>query len=130
MNIKKTAMYLTNNTPEIDSVLSTLFDIIRHLNDPVDQYLHHIEEYEVLNPFQSNVRTDCMKSGKPMPYGLWGKLGIRRLTFNNFNCPSAMPDHWYGEGLRTLFSGCAIIEFADWAEADNASDIWDRLYSD
>jgi hypothetical protein len=45
---------------------------------------------------------------EPMQGGFWERLGIRRVTWDPIR----------------------IIEFADWAAVDNASGVWDGLYSD
>ena len=112
------------NKPDTAAMLSTLADIIREYSVPVDQYLRHICE--------------------PMQGGLWGRLGIRRLTLDALECKPVIPDddsedagNWgrlKNDGLvkelSGIFSSCRIIEFADWAEVDDASGLWDGMYLD
>ena len=112
------------NKPDTATMLSTLAGIIREYSVPVDQYLQH-----VCGPIQG---------------GIWENLGIRRLTLDALDCKPAIPDDdskdaggWNRiknddlvKELSGLFSSCRIIEFADWAEVDNASGLWDGMYLD
>jgi hypothetical protein len=83
-------------------MLSTLASIIREFNVPVDQYLRQIGEPIMTNPFQGNTLTGCIRIGGPMPKNERGDL----------------------------FNSSPIIEFTDWAEVQNASGLWDGLYTD
>jgi hypothetical protein len=144
-------MYRTENKQDTGRVLSTLAGIIQEFNVPVDQYLRQIGEHEMFNPFQSNAPTDCTKMAEPTCDKFWERLGIRRLTLDRFQSKQVIPDHFYGgnddgnknfgrwnriknealvKELSDIFSSCPIIEFADWAEVDDASEFWDGLYSD
>lgn len=151
LQFKVSDMYQKNNEPNAGSLLAQLADSIQNFNESVDLYLHHIGEYEVFNPFQSNIQRDSVGIDKPIPYKFWERLGIRHLVLNTFHSRLATPDHWHIETnkddeasyrwnkiknneileeLRTLFSCSSIIQFADWASVDSASDLWDGLFSD
>jgi len=82
------------------SMLETLAGIIREFKVPVDQYLRQMGKPIVTNPFQSNASTGCIR--------ISGSSG-------------SIPSH--------LFSNTPIIEFTDWAAVQNASRLWDGLYT-
>jgi hypothetical protein len=144
-------MYLINKEPNAGALLAELAGSIQDCNDSVDLYLNHMKEYEVFNPFRSDVRGSSVGINKPIPYKFWEKLGIRHLVLNTFHSRLNVPDHWHVgtdekdaatyrwrntksdeivEELRTLFGYSSIIQFADWASVDGASDFWDGLFDD
>lgn len=140
-------MYKIRNEPDTGFVLSTLAGIIRDFSGPVDQYMRQIGEREILNPFQSNAQTGLMSLSETAPGGFWERLGIRRLTVDPFRYSSAIKEPWYDDNmtlsrwnrikdetlvkeLSGIFGNSPVIEFADWAGADNASGCWDGLYTD
>jgi hypothetical protein len=99
------------NKPDTAAMLSTLAGIIRKFNVSVDQYLHNICE--------------------PMQGSFWERMGIHRMALDPLGRKPAFPDQSYGsKELGGIFSSCRIIEFANWAEVDNASGLWDGLYTD
>ena len=124
-------MYLRNNQTDLVSLLADIAGSIRDFNGPVDQ---HLDEY--------------MKINDPIPGGFWERLGIRRIMSNTLHdgleikdCRQIendkTPHRWNNlkndatiEALRTLISGCRIIQFADWAKTEEASGFWDGLLSD
>jgi hypothetical protein len=137
-----------NNQQNADEVLFDLVGIIQNFSDSTLTYLYQIGEQQVLNPFQ---KIDFMSINEPIPYEFFERFGIRRLVLNAL--PSTLPiadnysiEHdkeniiprkWNEikndviiEELKTLFKSCAIIQFADWASAYNASNFWDGLLSD
>ena len=144
-------MYRIENRQDRGHVLSTLAGIVREFNVPVDKYLRQMGEHELFNPFQGNAPTDCARLSDPNCDGFWKRLGIRRLTLDHSQDTPAIPDHLYGgnaddnkklgrwnriknealiKELSTILSNCPIVEFADWAAVDDASEFWDGLYSD
>lgn len=144
---QNTAVYLRNNEPDAGALLAELADSIRGCSDDVDLFLDHAED-EVFSAFKSSVHESSTQTGA-LPDGFWETLGIRRLMFDRYPDKSAILDHWnvgidsnvlgnwnrikndaIAEGLRTLLSGCSIIEFSDWAAMKDASGFWDRLYAD
>lgn len=81
------------------SMLESLAGIIGKFNVPVDQYLRQIGEPMMTNPFQSNASS--IKISGPI-----------------------------SENERSaLISSFPIIEFADWTVVQNASGLWDGLYT-
>jgi hypothetical protein len=141
-------MYTLTNQQNADAVLFDLLGTIQNFSDSTYTYLYHIGEQEVLNPFQ---RIDFMSINEPIPCEFFERFGIRRLILNAFPGRSAISDHfrvdhdkkniisrnWNSikndviiEELKTLFRGCDIIQFADWASVYHASDFWDGLLSD
>jgi hypothetical protein len=144
---QNTAVYLRNNEPDAGALLAELADSIRGCSDDVDLYLDHAED-EVFSSFKSSTPESSMQT-VALPDRFWETLGIRRLMFDRYHSKSAIPNHWnvgidgnvlvnwdrirndtIADGLRTLLSGCSIIEFSDWAEMNDASGFWDRLYAD
>jgi hypothetical protein len=141
-------MYLKNNEPNVGSLLTELAGSIQHFNNSVDVYMNQFREYEIFNPFQSSVQTDVAGINKPIPGEFWERLGIRHLILNTYHSRLAVPDHWNIENdknnnrwrnvkndaileeLKTLFSSTSIVQFADWASADGASDFWDGIFYD
>lgn len=90
------------NRPDTACMLSTLTGIIREFNVPVDQCLRQTGQPTMINPFQSNASTGSIRVSGSMP-----------------------------ENERSvLFSSSPIIEFTDWAAIQNASGLWDGLYTD
>ena len=146
--IQFTAMYQRNNQTDLASVLTDVAGGIRDFIGPVGQYLGHVGEYEILNPFQEGARAESTKSNDPIPGGFWERLGIHRIVSNTLHDRLEIHDRGYIEsdkppfrwnslknsaaieGLRTLISGCPIVQFADWAKTDGASVFWDGLFSD
>jgi hypothetical protein len=144
-------MYLKNTEPNAGSLLAELAGSIQNFNNSVDVYMNQIREYEVLNPFQSSVQTDAAGINKSIPDEFWERLGIRHLILNAFHSRSEVPDHWHIENdknnnaayrwhnvkndaileeLKTLFSDTSIVQFADWASVEGASDFWDGIFYD
>ena len=115
------------NEPDTGGVLSTLTGIIRDFSGPIDQYMRQIGEHEILNPFQSNAQTGFESVSETASNGFWERLGIRRLTVDQW---SRVKDETQVKELSGIFSNSPIIEFADWAGVDNASGFWDGLYTD
>lgn len=95
-------MYQIQNSVDTISMLSALAGIIRRFNVPVDQYLRQMEEPMISNPFENNVPAGCARISGPVPEN----------------------------ERRGLFSSALIIEFMDWADVQNASRLWDGLYTD
>ncbi|SHM14687.1 hypothetical protein [Chitinophaga sp. CF418] len=144
-------MYLKNNEPAAGSMLAALAGSIQDFNQSVDVYINHIGEYEVFNPFLSGFQAAAPKINKPIPSQFWERLGIRHLILDTFFSRLAMPDGWQVghdesndeaaswnniksdamvEELKTLFSSSSIVQFADWAGVDGASEYWDGIFSD
>jgi hypothetical protein len=138
-------MYTIDYQQNAGTVLGDLLDTIQHFNQSIDTYLCHIGEQVTLHPFH---KIDVTSSHDPLPHELFERLGIGRLVFNAFSSELTISDHypieqdkkntsprnWNDikndrclEELKTLLSSCAIIQFADWASAGGASDIWDGL---
>jgi hypothetical protein len=145
---KKINMHTLPNQQNVDAVLYDLVGTIQNFSDSTYTYLYRIGEQEVLNLFQ---KIDCMSITEPIPCEFFERFGIRRLILNAFPGRPAISEHcrteydkkniisrnWdnikddlFIEELKTLFRGCDIIQFTDWASVCNASDIWDGLLSD
>ncbi len=144
-------MYLINNEPDAGALLTKLAGSIQDFNESVDLYLNHMKEYEVFNPFRGDVRGSSMGIDKPIPNRFWERLGIRHLVLNAYHSRPEAPEHWhveideergtaYGwndikndeilEELKALFSRSSIVQFADWANVDGASNFWDGIFYD
>ncbi|SFD15870.1 hypothetical protein SAMN05518672_101798 [Chitinophaga sp. CF118] len=144
-------MYLKNNEPNSGSLLAELAGSIQNFNDSVDVYMNQIRDYEVFNPFQSSAEMDSVGINKPIPCEFWERLGIRHLILNTLHSRLEVPDHWNIENdknnnttyrwrnvkndaileeLKTLFSYSSVVQFADWASVDGASDFWDGIFYD
>jgi len=93
------------HSQNIASMLSTLAGIIREFNVPVDQYLREMADPVISNPFQSSASTGRIRIGGP-----GGSMVQKERS--------------------SLFSSAQIIEFTDWAAVQNASRLWDGLYTD
>jgi len=92
------------HSQNIASMLSTLAGIIREFNVPVDQYLRQMGEPIISNPFQSIASTGRIRIDGP-----GGSVAPNERS--------------------SLFSSAPIIEFKDWAAVQNASGLWDGLYT-
>lgn len=92
-------MYQIQNSPDTVSILSTLAGIIREFNVPVDQYLRHMGEPVIYDPFKSDASTGYIRISGPIPEN------------------------------KGLFGSSRIIEFWDWAAVQDGSGLWERLYA-
>ena len=102
------------------SALSTIASLLREQTVPVDRFLQQVEAHRVINPFQY---PGDLRGSDPIPGDLWKANGIRRLVLDHVHfgpAPASLP---------TILSGCSLIEFADWVEADSAPGSWDCFYS-
>jgi len=140
-------MYLKDE-PNASSLLAKVAGSIQDFNQSVDVYINHIGEYEVFNPFQSDFHVGVAGINKPIPSRFWERLGIRHLILDTFFSRLAAPDDWRTgqdkdtdswssiksdtvvEELKTLFSCSSIVQFADWAGVDGASDYWEGIFYD
>lgn len=143
-------MYLKDE-PNAGSLLANVAGSIQDFNHSVDVYINHIGEYEVFNPFQNGIQTDVAGINKPIPSRFWDVLGIRYLILDTFFSRLAVSDDWQArqdksneetnswssikndtvvEELKTLFSCSSIVQFADWAGVDGASDYWEGIFYD
>lgn len=136
---KKKAMYPAYIKPDLASVVAAIDGSIRLFSDQVDLYLNQIGKQEVMNPFERPVRST---TDGAVSRGFLEKIGIRQII--TWQSRSAIDDQsdiethrWNNlkndaiiEALRTLISGCQIIQFADWTKTRNATDYWDGLFSD
>ena len=141
-------MYLKDG-PDAGSLLAEVAGSIQDFNHSVDVYINHIGEYEVFNPFQRSVETAIAGINKPIPSRFWERLGIRHLILETFFSRLAVSDDWQTENdssdeeanswssiknesiveeLKTLFSCSSIVQFADWAGVDGASDCWEGIF--
>ena len=129
-------------------LLAELATIIREHQEPVDRFLQQSGEYEIFNPFQDADETSSLHMEASRPYTFWERLGVRhvisnmpynRTAFQDY-CPIAadkVPYRWSNlkkdaciEKLGTCINNCSIIEFADYANVDDAADFWDGLFED
>ncbi|SDE95172.1 hypothetical protein [Chitinophaga filiformis] len=139
-------MYLKDEL-NAGSLLATVAGSIQNFNQSVDVYINYIGEYELFNPFQSDFQTDVAGINKPIPSRFWERLGIRHLILDTFFSRLVAPDDWQAEQdksdswssikndtvveeLKTLFSCSSIVQFADWAGVDGASDYWEGIFYD
>lgn len=143
-------MNVVNTKTNASSLLTELAGSIQNFNESVDVYIDHIGEYEVFNPFVNNFQINAARVNKPIPYKFWERLGVRHLVLDTYYSRLAVPDHWLVEEendneinkwsslkndliveeLKTLFSASSIVQFADWASVDGASEIWRGIFND
>jgi len=145
-------MYLRSKGPDVGSVLAELASNVKDRSNEVNIFLDHIGKYEVFNPFHTGALPAF--NGIDEPIGskfFWERLGICHLISNSSQNVFPMEDDWHIENrkndtipfgwqhlkndavideLKTVISGCTIIQFADWANVDDASNLWNGFYCD
>jgi hypothetical protein len=141
---------MTTQQINTSPILSDLLVAIQHFNNSVDAYLDDIGEYEILNPFQNSAQAGSVQPKEQIDPWFFEAVGIRKVISSGMNDSTSVsndftfiPDNrlirrdWRSiknelviEKIKSLFSTCSIIQFADWTSVYNASDLWDGLLSD
>jgi hypothetical protein len=133
------------------TILTELSGSLQKNDDVIDFYFHEFKEGEVLNPFLGGGKIDSVGSNEALPPEFFSRFGIRamvldaphgRLSLSERNFVDIISKNagaftWRDlkndlimEDLRMLFANIQIVEFARWAEVENAGDIWDNLRRD
>jgi len=145
-------MYLRSKGPDVGSVLAELASNVKDRSNEVNIFLDHIGKYEVFNPFHTGALPAFNGIDEPIDSKFfWERLGICHLISNSSQNVFPMEDDWHIENrkndtipfgwqhlkndavideLKTVISGCTIIQFADWANVDDASNLWNGFYCD
>ena len=142
---------INNQFENTDAVLSELLGSLHKMGDTIDFYFDQFEEGEMLNPFLAGGGVNSMGSYEALPPEFFNGFGIRRLILDSPHGRLSLSEkdfidimnkntaslRWRDlktdlmmEDLKTLFGNCQIVEFANWSDVANASDIWDNLRRD
>jgi hypothetical protein len=123
-------MHLHHHEPDAGSILATLSGVIRDFKEPIEKYLQHTGEFEMINPFQSVLSRINLPEPTHFPASLPEQMGIRHLVFNGYHHPLSESHAGIAEDLRLFFSTCTIVEFDNWADKDFNATCWEGLYKD
>src|SRR5882762_6952619 len=117
---------ISNNTV---AIISDLLGTIQNLNDPGIIY----PDDSISSAFIATFGIRSLTAN-----ALYGKLTFPDQNFAiSPNGQNISQYKWHGykndviiEHLKTLFTNCHIISFADWSDIYGASDLWDGLLLD
>ena len=142
---------INNQFENTDAVLSELLGSLQKMGDAIDFYFDHVNEGEMLNPFLAGGGLNSMGSYEALPPEFFNGFGIGRLILDSPHGRLSLSEkdfidninknraalRWRDlktdlmmEDLKMLFANCQIVEFANWSDVANASDIWDNLRRD
>ena len=142
---------INNQFENTHAVLSELLGSLQKMGDAIDFYFDHVKEGEILNPFLARGGVNSMGSSEALPPEFFNRFGIHRLIldsphgrlsfsekdFIDIINKNATSFRWRDlktdlmiEDLKMLFENCQIVEFANWSDFENVSDIWDNLRRD
>ena len=129
------------------TILTELSGSLQKMSDTIDFYFDHINDGEILNPFLPGDRTSMAKNEALPPefftgFGisslildtLHGRLSLSEKNFTDIINREAETFRWRSlkddlilDDLNMLFKNTQIVEFGDWSDVQNASDLWDNL---
>ncbi len=140
-----------NHLKNMHTILTELSGSLQNNGDVIDFYLNQFKEGEMLNPFLPGGKITPIGNYEALPPEFFNRFGIRamvldtlhgRLSLSEKNFidimnKNAVEFNWRDlksdlimEDLRMLFANSQIVEFANWADVENAGDIWDNLRRD
>jgi hypothetical protein len=138
-------MYEQNFMPDTALLLADVAARIRANQGPVDRYLQQSGGYEAFNPFKDANDTSLLHREAGLPDKFWERLGIRHIIFNDHSetVPQGqwlleadkLPHNWNSlknsisiERLRAYIGNSSIIQFAGYANVDDAAGFWGGLF--
>jgi hypothetical protein len=140
-----------NHLKNMHAILTELSGSLQKNDDVIDYYFNEFKEGEMLNPFLAGGKINSVGSNEALPPEFFSRFGIRamvletphgRLSLSERNFVDIISKNagaftWRDlksdlimEDLRMLFANSQIVEFAHWADVENAGDIWDNLRRD
>ena len=132
-------------------VLSELSESVKKSDGIIDSYFDHIKDGEILNPVLAGGEINSIGNNEALPSNFFSRLGLRTLIVDTIHGRLSLSENnfidiidkdtgafkWREsngdlifEDLEMLFKNSRVVEFADWSEVKNASDIWDNLRQD
>ena len=143
---------MTNNQfKNTHTVLSELLESLQEFADSIDFYFDHVDDGEILNPFLAGGKINVLGNNEVLPPEFFNGFGIRTLILDtlhgrlslsersfidNMNTDASvfkwrvLKSNLVMEDLRMLFKNSQIVEFGNWSDVKNASDLWDNLRRD
>lgn len=139
---------MKNEIKNTHAILSDLSGPVQENTDAIDFYFNQVNGCEILNPFMAGGTEKPIGNNEALPPEFFNGFGIRRMILdtqhgklsfseNNFTDLvdkdaaafkwSALKGDLMIEDLKMLIGNSQIVEFKNWSDVQNASDIWDNL---
>lgn len=147
----KATFMINNQFQNTRTVLSELLGSIQEFRDAIDFYFDHVDEGEILNPLLARGKIDTHGNMETLPPEFFHGFGISSLILDTLHGRLSLSEKnfidmmnrdeaefkWLElkndlivDDLKMLFNNCQVVEFDNWANVKNASDIWDNLRRD
>ena len=138
---------INNQFKNTRTILTELLGPLQKIGDTIDFYFDHVNDGEILNPFLPGERI-TMANNEALPPEFFKGFGIRSLILDTLHGRLSLSEknftdiinreaetfRWHSlkddlilDDLNMLFKNTQIVEFADWSDVQNASDLWDNL---
>jgi hypothetical protein len=138
---------MLNQFKNTSTILTELLGPLQKIGDPIDFYFDHVNDGEILNPFLPGERI-TMANNEALPREFFKGFGIRTLILDTLHGRLSLSEknftdiinkeaetfRWRSlkndlilDDLAMLFNNTQIVEFDDWSDVQNASDLWDNL---
>jgi len=142
---------INNQYSNTHNVLVELVGSLQKVSNVIDAYFDHIQQREMVNPLLAEGGIRSVGNNEALPPEFFKGFGIRRLIldsphgrlsfsdkyFTDMIGQKAASFNWHDlksdlilDDLKMLFANCQIVEFENWSDRQNASDIWDNLRRD
>jgi hypothetical protein len=133
------------------AVLSDLSGSLQKTGDELDLYFNQFKAGEMLNPLLPGGKINSIGSDEALPPEFFQRFGIRTLILDSLHGKLSLSeksfidiinkeaDGWKWrelksdlilEDLQMLFRNSQIVEFSNWPDLRNATEIWDNLRKD
>ncbi|HEY2349336.1 MAG TPA: hypothetical protein VGH64_09980 [Puia sp.] len=107
-------------------ILSEILEPLRMAGDAVDIYFDRADDREILSPFPPGGITGRPGKNETLPPEFFKGFGIHRLILDAPHGRLSVSE----EDLKTIFENSRVVEFENWSDVKDASQIWDNLRRD